>query len=706
MRHNHGLRAQSGSPWTPALMVTDLWLDAADATTITTISGAVSEWRDKSGNGRHVSQATSANRPAYQATGLNSKPTISFDGANDFLKNASYQPSTSGGLTCFLVFRRSVASGALVNVKTATNFEIGGSFGSGYTDITITGHGGGTGVGFNSGDSSNANAILAVQYDGAGSATSDYIARLNGIAQPIASSGALGYVTENGFSLGARPNQSLNFLNGQISELIFVDSQISANVIQSIEGYLAHKWGLAASLPAYHPYKNTAPQAGNQSFYNVSLLLNGDSTNGAQNNTFVDSSGNSRSVTRGGNITQGSFSPYGPKSGSSYDPALHGGSAYFDGSGDFVTLGSLTSTYLSGDFTIEGWVWLDNQISQMFFNTIPHPSFGISLNRDGSGQTSLYIGNGTSWLTLDFRSSGRIPLYAWTHVAVVRSSNAITIYHNGIAQGTTTANMPSGFGQTAYVGTYNGATGENVKGYFSDYRITRSAVYTSNFTPPTSPVSAIANTEVLLRFTSGGIVDATGNNVLETVGDAQISTTQKKFGTGALYFDGNGDDAQLRSPATLFELGSGNFTMEAWVYVLGDAGGNFIAIGQADGATVAGSSWLFSATSARSSRIHVGEIGYNVPHSNVTQNQWVHVALVRNGTVLRQYHNGILSGELTGVTGSVNTGATTYGPGVGSGVFANVRYFFNGYIDDLRITKGVARYTANFTPPSSAFPLS
>lgn len=179
------------------------------------------------------------------------------------------------------------------------------------------------------------------------------------------------------------------------------------------------------------------------------------------------------SVTLGGNASI-----------SSTQSQFYGTSAFFDGSGDFLTLSGLPTNYLSTDFTIEGWIYLNAQANQMFFNTIPHTSLGVSLDRDATGRTSLYIGNGSSWLTSDFRSSGSLSRFTWHHLAIVRSSSVITIYHNGVAQGSTSANMPTGYGTTAYIGTFNGSTGENMNAYVNDYRIHSYAKYTSSFTPP------------------------------------------------------------------------------------------------------------------------------------------------------------------------------------------------------------------------------
>jgi hypothetical protein len=105
-----------------------------------------------------------------------------------------------------------------------------------------------------------------------------------------------------------------------------------------------------------------------------------------------------------------------------------------------------------------------------------------------------------------------------------------------------------------------------MNGYISDIRVVKgTAVYTTTFTPPTAPLNAITNTSYLLKFTNAGIYDHAMLNDLETVGNAQVSTSVVKYGTGSMYFDGAGD--YLSRPASsLYALGTGDFTIEAWVY--------------------------------------------------------------------------------------------------------------------------------------------
>jgi|DEB0MinimDraft_6_1074348.scaffolds.fasta_scaffold05752_11 hypothetical protein len=246
--------------FTPADITTALWLDAADASTITESGGAVSQWDDKSGNNRHVSQATAADQPTYLATGFNSLPTIGFDGSSDFLKNASYEPT--GAVTCFFAAERTSgsANGVLLLVKTSTIFEIVSAPGTdSYLDFTFTGAGSSSPKAIDVSGSTTSPFVLGVQYDGSGTANSDYSARFNGESQAITSSGPVGHVSETGFTIGKRSVQSISPFNGKISELIFINSQSPLVDQQKIEGYLAHRWGLTANLPADHPYKTAVP---------------------------------------------------------------------------------------------------------------------------------------------------------------------------------------------------------------------------------------------------------------------------------------------------------------------------------------------------------------------------------------------------------------------------------------------------------------
>ena len=180
---------------------------------------------------------------------------------------------------------------------------------------------------------------------------------------------------------------------------------------------------------------------------------------------------------------------------------------------------------------------------------------------------------------------------------------------------------------------------------------------------------------------------------ISVFGDAQVTTTSPKFGTGALLLDGTGD--YLSAPShTSLTLGTGDFTIEAWVrfdivttrqYIFSqrDAGGftlYFLADGRLSGLTPS----LSTVTQASATMV---------------VDTWHHVAFTRSGTSYNVWVDGVGSSTAT-ITGEDGASGTSYIGFRGSGTTE----LLDGRIDDLRITKGVARYTANFTPPGAAFP--
>lgn len=206
-----------------------------------------------------------------------------------------------------------------------------------------------------------------------------------------------------------------------------------------------------------------------------------------------------------------------------------------------------------------------------------------------------------------------------------------------------------------------------------------------------------ANTVLLLHGdgTNGSttFTDSTGKNTITANGNAQISTTQSKFGGSSMYFDGNGD--YLSVPAsTNFNFGTGDHTLEAWIWW----DGSYNALGRIIYAT-GGASSLDQFGIFSGSGLVWGMILTNI---YPPINQWSHIAVSRQGTTVRFFINGVLG--YTGTSGA-SIGSSTATAYIGyRGADGNHPWF--GYIDDLRITKGVARYTSNFTPPTQAFPNS
>jgi hypothetical protein len=190
------------------------------------------------------------------------------------------------------------------------------------------------------------------------------------------------------------------------------------------------------------------------------------------------------------------------------------------------------------------------------------------------------------------------------------------------------------------------------------------------------------------------------------VGNAQISTAQSKFGGASIAFDGTGD--YLNTPNnSAFQFGAGNFTIEYWFYPT-----NLSSVKQhlntditvASNATQASYAIITNGTAVLyylSSSGTAWNIASGVSAGTATLNAWQHLALVRNGNTITPYLNGV-----AGTTTTTSASLFNFSSALIIGWQANggAGQEFTGYIDDLRITKGIARYIANFTPPAAPFP--
>ena len=227
------------------------------------------------------------------------------------------------------------------------------------------------------------------------------------------------------------------------------------------------------------------------------------------------------------------------------------------------------------------------------------------------------------------------------------------------------------------------------------------AVYTSAFTPPTAPLTAITNTSLLLNMTNAGITDSAMINDLETIGDAQISTSVKKYGSGSLKFDGSGDGLLIPANRNA-TFGTGDYTVEAWVQLTNNAGQyypNVVTLTTADN-NASSPFAIFYGDGGYGYQLGVsfGSLGGQfIPAYTQTSflNTWRHIAVCRSGTTARVFVDGV---QAASVTDSYNYSGA-YRIRCGYNVNEYGGFYLNGYIDDLRITRGYARYTSNFTPP-------
>lgn len=183
-------------------------------------------------------------------------------------------------------------------------------------------------------------------------------------------------------------------------------------------------------------------------------------------------------------------------------------------------------------------------------------------------------------------------------------------------------------------------------------------------------------------------------------GNARISTTQSKFGGASGYFDGNGDFCTLANNAAL-SLSSGDFTIELWVYhavrptstntqILLDKDGTLNLSYPSYSITV-DSSGLCVLNLGNGAGVSPTVTSYTIGTLPLTT--WTHIAATKSGTTIRTFLNGALMSSTTQGVAITDGGKSLY---IGFYASAGAGAYFNGYIDELRISKGIARYTANF----------
>lgn len=413
-----------------------------------------------------------------------------------------------------------------------------------------------------------------------------------------------------------------------------------------------------------------------------------------QNSWFKDNS------SLGATITPSStavipYSPFPVTTG--YTSTADAGSGYFDGTGDYLNAAANAAfAFGTNDFTIEFWVYPTSTARQDWVDT-NSGSIRVLIYATGSVITVFTNPPNAAIIT-----GPTMQLNAWQHIAVSKSGGSTRLFVNGVQKGTTYAvNQNYGTSQPLTIG--KDASGTTVMtGYMADLRIVKgTGLYTVDFPPPTQPLQPVSGTSFLLNFSNAGVYSPAATSNALTAGSTQVSTSVVKYGSGAIYFDGTGDYLQFpNSPLYAFYLG--NYTFEAWIYPTA-ARAQVIFDTRTSATSTTGLAIQLDASNKIVVTVNNAAL---ITTANAVQlSMWSHVAVVKIGSQIYAYVNGQLGASSSG--GSV-VSQTEQALTIGT-AFANrdttTTNHFQGYMDEVRITKGVARYSGQyFTPPPRSFP--
>jgi hypothetical protein len=443
------------------------------------------------------------------------------------------------------------------------------------------------------------------------------------------------------------------------------------------------------------------------SYYSsVALLLHTNGSNGST--TFTDSSSNSLSITRTGSVA---ISTVQGKFGDS--------SAYFDGSETYLTVPASSLWNLgTSDFTVEYWIYptvVGGAVYRRHISgELPTQSLVI---REDSGALRAFIRTGSTSIT-QINGSTNVIANTWQHIALVRSGSTFTLYLNGSSIGTMSSSGAIDLSTAGF--TINSTPGgESFTGYMDEVRFTKGvARYINNFIVPSMPSPDIGITledqyyyNVVLSAHMNGVNGSTttvdSSSIPKQVtmsSSAALSTTKVKYGPTSLYLPGGGSTVNVPyNPA--FDFGTGDFTVEFWMNSTQTADGWITGYYVPNPLVFPSQIWILSNFS--------GSMYFNLSSStadnlfsfgtasSAADGNWHHVAFTRSSGTVRCFLDGIVKSTATySAALQVNTSSVLRIGGV-SGTYEKS---WTGYIDDYRITAGVARYTANFTPPTQQFP--
>jgi len=387
-------------------------------------------------------------------------------------------------------------------------------------------------------------------------------------------------------------------------------------------------------------------------------------------------------------------------------PTPFGGSRglYLNGTNSYITYPDHADWSIGDDYTIDMWIWIQ-----------AWPPAGqaacLATHWAGDGWLLMLLSDGNmTMLQRQAAAGGDYSVYAaapgltintWHHIAFVRAGRINKIYVDGVGGPPLTTPVLPVVSSLLYVGMLAG-TSYPFNGYIDELRITKDrALWTANFTPPNAPYKYGADPVVLLLHFDADIRDNSQYRRIfptPTAGVMGTSAVQSKFGGRSALFDGTCYIAYY--PSADWTLDGYDWTIDFWVFQSARQAADGVVAAHHQSNNTYNDRWSMRINPAGLLRfdVVVGSVN-KVAYPTATPiplNAWTHCAVVCRNNSITFYINGVSDGT-TPITDKVipSTGGYFY-----VGAYYDGANKFVGYIDEFRVNKGRALWTANFTPPT------
>jgi len=395
------------------------------------------------------------------------------------------------------------------------------------------------------------------------------------------------------------------------------------------------------------------------------------------------------------------------------DSIFGGTSLYFDGNDYIYIQGNKEFNFSNTNFNVEMWIKPDGitptsgttgAYGCLATTATPIDNRGFLIAINPNYTISWAIGNAGATWSYGATSTRSVSPNSWNHISLTREVDTVGLYINGDLENFRnvsglTLNNPNNIIQIG------GRTLQNqfYKGFIDELRITtgisRYSLFDTNYKFYTETDPYYQETTLLLDYENNYVSDLSLNqNVCIMSGDAFISDLQKFLGKPSLILGEQTGYIVINSGSNSFSFGTGNFTIETWIHPINNSNLNYIPIIETRNTAISNSSFSFGINFINNKYVldffpRNGNPDRLFSNNPIPFNTWSYITLTRKNSVCSMYINGLKQSNNITLTGNVN--CETESPIIG---LSREQNYFNGYINDFRITKD-CRYSDSFDYP-------